>query len=38
MDLELVRLKRRICTMNAKGYVRGQLVAEAELSSTIVDR
>ncbi|MEZ4650637.1 MAG: bifunctional UDP-3-O-[3-hydroxymyristoyl] N-acetylglucosamine deacetylase/3-hydroxyacyl-ACP dehydratase [Candidatus Eisenbacteria bacterium] len=38
MDLELVRLKRRICIMNAKGYVRGQLVAEAELSSTIVDR
>ena len=38
MDLELVRLRRRICIMNAKGYVRGQLVAEAELSSTIVDR
>lgn len=38
MDLELVRLRRRICVMNAKGYVRGQLVAEAELSSTIVDR
>lgn len=38
MDLELVRLRRRICIMNAKAYVRGQLVAEAELSSTIVDR
>ncbi|MCA9728061.1 MAG: bifunctional UDP-3-O-[3-hydroxymyristoyl] N-acetylglucosamine deacetylase/3-hydroxyacyl-ACP dehydratase [Candidatus Eisenbacteria bacterium] len=38
MDLELVRLKTRICRMNARGYVRGQLVAEAELSSTIVDR
>jgi UDP-3-O-[3-hydroxymyristoyl] N-acetylglucosamine deacetylase/3-hydroxyacyl-[acyl-carrier-protein] dehydratase len=38
MDLELVRLKTRICKMNARGYVRGQLVAEAELSSTIVDR
>ncbi len=37
-DLELVRLRRRICVMNAKAYVRGNLVAEADLSSTIVDR
>lgn len=37
-DLELVRLKSRICRMNGKGYVRGALVAEAELTSTIVDR
>jgi len=37
-DLELVRLRRRMCKMNAKAFVRGQLVAEAELSSTIVDR
>jgi UDP-3-O-[3-hydroxymyristoyl] N-acetylglucosamine deacetylase / 3-hydroxyacyl-[acyl-carrier-protein] dehydratase len=37
-DLELVRLKGRICQMNGKGYVRGTLVAEAELLSTIVDK
>jgi len=37
-DLELVRLKSRICKMNGKAYVRGALVAEAELLSTIVDR
>jgi len=37
-DLELVRLKSRICRMNGKGYVRGNLVAEAEFLSTIVDR
>jgi UDP-3-O-[3-hydroxymyristoyl] N-acetylglucosamine deacetylase/3-hydroxyacyl-[acyl-carrier-protein] dehydratase len=37
-DLELVRLKGRICQMNGKGYVRGNLVAEAELLSTIVDK
>lgn len=38
LDLELVRLKRRICQMSAKGFVRGNLVAEADLMSTIVDR
>jgi UDP-3-O-[3-hydroxymyristoyl] N-acetylglucosamine deacetylase/3-hydroxyacyl-[acyl-carrier-protein] dehydratase len=37
-DLELVKLKSRICRMNGKAYVRGALVAEAELLSTIVDR
>jgi len=37
-DLELVRMKSRICQMKGRGYVRGQLVAEAELLSTIVDR
>jgi beta-hydroxyacyl-ACP dehydratase FabZ len=37
-DLELVRLKSRICQMNGKAYVRGSLVAEAELLSRIVDR
>ena len=37
-DLELVRLKSRICQMNGKAYVRGALVAEAVFLSTIVDR
>ncbi len=37
-DLELVRLKGRICQMVGRGYVRGQLVAEAELLSAIVDK
>jgi UDP-3-O-[3-hydroxymyristoyl] N-acetylglucosamine deacetylase/3-hydroxyacyl-[acyl-carrier-protein] dehydratase len=37
-ELELVRLKGRICQMIGKGYVRGNLVAEAELLSTIVDK
>jgi UDP-3-O-[3-hydroxymyristoyl] N-acetylglucosamine deacetylase/3-hydroxyacyl-[acyl-carrier-protein] dehydratase len=37
-DLELVRLKSRICQMNGKAYVRGALVAEARFLSTIVDR
>ncbi len=37
-DLELVKLRSRICRMNGKAYVRGALVAEAELTSTIVDR
>ena len=37
-ELELVRLKGRICKMLGKGFVRGALVAEAELLSTIVER
>jgi UDP-3-O-[3-hydroxymyristoyl] N-acetylglucosamine deacetylase / 3-hydroxyacyl-[acyl-carrier-protein] dehydratase len=37
-DLQLVRLKSRTCQMSGKAYVRGQLVAEADLLSTIVDR
>jgi UDP-3-O-[3-hydroxymyristoyl] N-acetylglucosamine deacetylase / 3-hydroxyacyl-[acyl-carrier-protein] dehydratase len=37
-DLELVRLKSRICQMTGKAFVRGGLVAEAEFLSTIVDR
>lgn len=37
-DLELVRLKGRICQMVGRGFVRGQLVAEAELLSTIMDK
>jgi UDP-3-O-[3-hydroxymyristoyl] N-acetylglucosamine deacetylase / 3-hydroxyacyl-[acyl-carrier-protein] dehydratase len=37
-DLRLVKLKSRTCKMLGQAYVRGQLVAEAELLSSIVDR
>ncbi len=37
-ELELLRLKGRICKMHGKGFVRGALVAEADLLSTVVDR
>lgn len=37
-DLELVRLGSAICKMTGKCYCRGQLVAEADLLSKIVDR
>jgi UDP-3-O-[3-hydroxymyristoyl] N-acetylglucosamine deacetylase/3-hydroxyacyl-[acyl-carrier-protein] dehydratase len=37
-DLQMVRLKSRICKMTGKAYVDGQVVAEADLLSTIVDR
>jgi UDP-3-O-[3-hydroxymyristoyl] N-acetylglucosamine deacetylase/3-hydroxyacyl-[acyl-carrier-protein] dehydratase len=37
-ELSLLRLKARICKMEGKAYVDGDLVAEAELLSSIVDR
>jgi UDP-3-O-[3-hydroxymyristoyl] N-acetylglucosamine deacetylase / 3-hydroxyacyl-[acyl-carrier-protein] dehydratase len=37
-DLEMVKLKSRICKMTGRCFIRGQLVAEADLLSTIVDR
>ena len=37
-ELKLLRLKSRICRMEGKAYVHGDLVAEAELLSSIVDR
>jgi UDP-3-O-[3-hydroxymyristoyl] N-acetylglucosamine deacetylase/3-hydroxyacyl-[acyl-carrier-protein] dehydratase len=37
-DLQLVRLKSRTCQMTGRAFVQGQLVAEADLLSTIVDR
>ncbi len=37
-ELKLLRLKSRICKMEGKAYVDGDLVAEAELLSSIVDR
>lgn len=38
LELTLLRLKSRICKMEGKAYVDGDLVAEAELLSSIVDR
>jgi UDP-3-O-[3-hydroxymyristoyl] N-acetylglucosamine deacetylase/3-hydroxyacyl-[acyl-carrier-protein] dehydratase len=37
-ELNLIRMKQRICKMEGKAYVDGDLVAEAELLSSIVDR
>jgi len=37
-ELTLLRFKSRICKMEGKAYVHGDLVAEAELLSSIVDR
>jgi UDP-3-O-[3-hydroxymyristoyl] N-acetylglucosamine deacetylase/3-hydroxyacyl-[acyl-carrier-protein] dehydratase len=37
-DLEMVRLKSSICKMTGRCFVRGQLVAEADLLSKIVER
>jgi UDP-3-O-[3-hydroxymyristoyl] N-acetylglucosamine deacetylase/3-hydroxyacyl-[acyl-carrier-protein] dehydratase len=37
-DLQMSKLKSRICKMTGRCYSRGQLVAEADLLSTIVDR
>jgi UDP-3-O-[3-hydroxymyristoyl] N-acetylglucosamine deacetylase/3-hydroxyacyl-[acyl-carrier-protein] dehydratase len=37
-ELDLIKLKGRICRMTGKAFVDGQLVAEAILLSTVVDR
>lgn len=37
-ELELVNLRRHVCRMRGKGYVDGNLVAEAQLMARIVDR
>jgi UDP-3-O-[3-hydroxymyristoyl] N-acetylglucosamine deacetylase/3-hydroxyacyl-[acyl-carrier-protein] dehydratase len=37
-ELDLLKLKGRICKMNGKAFVDGQLVAEAELLSSVVER
>jgi 3-hydroxymyristoyl/3-hydroxydecanoyl-(acyl carrier protein) dehydratase len=36
--VSMLKLKNRICKMRAEAYVDGQLVAEAELMATVVDR
>lgn len=38
LDLEMTRLKSSICKMTGRAFVMGQLVAEADLMSKIVDR
>ncbi len=37
-ELEILKLKRRICKMRGKAFVGEDLVAEADLLSTIVDK
>jgi len=37
-ELELVSLRRGMCTMTGRAFVEGALAAEAELSSVIVER
>ena len=37
-ELELLNLRRGTCRMRGAAYVRGELVADAELWSQIVDR
>lgn len=37
-ELTMLKLKGRICKMSGKAFVDGNLVAEAELLSTVVDR
>ena len=37
-ELSLLKLKGRICKMSGKAFVDGNLVAEAELLSSVVDR
>lgn len=38
MEVEILQLRRQMCRMKAAAYVDGTLVAEAELSSVVVDR
>lgn len=37
-ELEILQLRRQVCRMKGEAYVDGNLVAEAELSSVVVDR
>jgi UDP-3-O-[3-hydroxymyristoyl] N-acetylglucosamine deacetylase/3-hydroxyacyl-[acyl-carrier-protein] dehydratase len=37
-ELEMLSLKRRFCKMKGAAYVDGNIVAEAELTSSIIDR
>jgi beta-hydroxyacyl-ACP dehydratase FabZ len=37
-ELEILQLRRQVCRMKGEAYVGGALVAEAELSSVVVDR
>ena len=37
-ELKMVNRKSKICTMSGKAFVDGQLVAEADLMASIIDR
>jgi 3-hydroxymyristoyl/3-hydroxydecanoyl-(acyl carrier protein) dehydratase len=37
-ELEMLKLKGRVCRMKGVGYVEGNAVVEAELTAMIVDR
>ncbi len=37
-ELQLLQLRRQVCRMRGEASVEGKLVAEAELSSVVVDR
>jgi UDP-3-O-[3-hydroxymyristoyl] N-acetylglucosamine deacetylase / 3-hydroxyacyl-[acyl-carrier-protein] dehydratase len=37
-ELKLIKLKGRICKMHGEAYVEGNLVAEADLLSSVIDR
>ncbi|MFC1661615.1 UDP-3-O-acyl-N-acetylglucosamine deacetylase [Gemmatimonadota bacterium] len=37
-ELEMVQLRRHVCRMRGRGFVDGQVVAEADLMARIVDR
>jgi beta-hydroxyacyl-ACP dehydratase FabZ len=37
-ELEILQIRRQLCRMRGAAYVDGKLVAEAELSSVVVDR
>lgn len=37
-ELKILQLRRQVCRMRGEAFVEGKLVAEAELSSIVVDR
>jgi len=37
-EVEILQLRRQMCRMRSGAYVEGKLVAEAEMSSVVVDR
>jgi beta-hydroxyacyl-ACP dehydratase FabZ len=37
-EIELLQLRRQVCRMRGEAFVEGKLVAEAQMSSVVVDR
>ena len=37
-EIGILQLRRQVCRMRGEAFVEGKLVAEAELSSVVVDR